>query len=268
LAWLCGAALIASLPFAWYKLHQGVWLPDGSWVHDMAVWGRGATSDLWRKTPFGGLRWLHFLAVAYLAWFWAGPEGARLRRPLPALRPARGALLAVLAFVAAATAPYVYAQEIRALAPMLDAAILAIYGDAARGALGGDLLMTERWIGIAQLVHLGAMVPLVWALLPGAARAALRGPVWMRLIETVRKVGSQSLAVFLASMGLAQVGGFALDIVGADVWTRAAVNLTGMAALVATAYGVSWFKRQPWRVPARTATVAPAAAERPAAAPR
>ena len=242
-------------------MHQGLWLPEGSAVHDAVLSARMATEALWAKTPFGGLRWLHFLALAYLAWLWAGPEGVRLRQPLGASGALRGAWPAALAAVAALTAPYVYAQEIRALAPALDAAIVAVYG-------GAGLLIGDKWIGIAQLVHLAAMVPLVWWALPAQARDRLRGPVWMRFVETVRKVGSQSLAVFLASMALAQVGGFAFDILGTDVWTRASVNLTGMALLVATAYGVSWFKRQPWRMPARTATVAPAADAQPVAAAR
>ncbi|MFT6062978.1 MAG: hypothetical protein ACJAVR_003042 [Paracoccaceae bacterium] len=254
LAWLCAAVLIVSLPFAWFKLHQGLWLPVDTALHDAVVAGRMATEVLWSKTPFGGLRWVHFLAVAYLAWLWAGPEGERLRTPLGSVRAVRGAWLAVAAVIAGLTVPYVYTQEILALFPALNAAILMVYGDGARAVLGGDLLMSDQWIGIAQIVHMVAMVALVWALLPVRARAALLGPVWMRFVETVRKVGSQSLAVFLASMVLAQIGGFVLDIVGADVWTRAGVNLTGMAALVATAYSVSWFKRQPWRVPARTAT--------------
>ncbi len=59
-----------------------------------------------------------------------------------------------------------------------------------------------------------------------------------------------------------------LDIVVADAWWRAAVNLSGMAALVATAYVVSWFKRQPWRMPGRAATVAPMSGARAEAAPR
>jgi hypothetical protein len=257
LAWLCAALLVASLPLAWYKLHDGMWLPFGSAVHDAVQSARQALQPLWSKTPFGALRWVHFLALAYLAFMWAGPEGARLRRPLTSSRALRGRALAGLGALALFTAAYVYAQEIRVLAPALDAAILAVYGTGARAVFGGDLLMSDQWIGIAQLVHLAALIPLIWAVLPVRARAALAGPVWMRAVETVRKVGSQSLAVFLASMGLAQVAGFGLDVLGADVWTRALMNLTGMAALVATAYGVGWFKRQPWRIPARTLTVSP-----------
>jgi hypothetical protein len=32
-----------------------------------------------------------------------------------------------------------------------------------------------------------------------------------------------------------------------DVWIFAMVNLTGFGVLIATAYIVGWFRRQPWR---------------------
>ena len=34
-----------------------------------------------------------------------------------------------------------------------------------------------------------------------------------------------------------------------DVWMVGMVNLTGFGVLIATAYGVGWFRRQPWRQP-------------------
>jgi hypothetical protein len=37
-------------------------------------------SALFNKSDFGILRYVHFLALAYLAWVAAGPGGARLRR--------------------------------------------------------------------------------------------------------------------------------------------------------------------------------------------
>jgi hypothetical protein len=39
-------------------------------------------------------------------------------------------------------------------------------------------------------------------------------------------------------------------MIGRDVWTRAAVNLSGFAVLIAVAYIVSWFKSVPWRAQA------------------
>ena len=45
------------------------------WARD---W-RGAHSDLFAKSDFGPLRYLHFLSLAYLAWVAVGPRGDRIR---------------------------------------------------------------------------------------------------------------------------------------------------------------------------------------------
>jgi hypothetical protein len=247
LAWAAILVLVISLPLAWHKLHEGLWLPEGA-LHGAIAQTRAAIEPLWAKSPFGLLRWVHFLALGYVAWLWAGIGGARLRAPLTLPGAPRAAVLAVASVVALATLPYVAAQEIRALSPALEGVVLAVYGDGAQALLGTDLLFEGEQIGMVQIVHLLALAPLIWALIGGRARGALAGPIWIRTVEVIRKVGSQSLAVFLASMALAQVGGFAFDIIGADVWTRALVNLTGIAALIAVAYGVGWFKSQPWQL--------------------
>ncbi|VDC24519.1 OpgC family protein [Pseudogemmobacter humi] len=71
LVWLAVGILIATVPFAWYvtigrseflQTWRREWLP------------------LYDKTGFGLLRYVHFLALAYLAWTLAGPAGARLKQ--------------------------------------------------------------------------------------------------------------------------------------------------------------------------------------------
>jgi hypothetical protein len=71
LVWLAVAVVVLSIPFAWHKV---IGLSDAlrDWRKDWAI--------LFNKTDFGILRYLHFLALAYLAWVWAGPAGARLQR--------------------------------------------------------------------------------------------------------------------------------------------------------------------------------------------
>lgn len=258
LAWACAGFLLLSLPFAWWKLHEGVWLPEG-WLAAAVHDGREALHPLWDKSPFGFLRYAHFLALGYIAWMWAGEKGAALREPLPLPHGPRPAATAALALIALATIPYAWAQEIRWLSPALDAAILSVYGDGIRALTGGDLLAPDRWIGIPQIIHAASLGGLAWRLLGHARRDALRSKGWALFVELVRRVGSQSLAVFLTSMALAQVGGFVLDVIGRDVWTRLLVNLTGFALLIVTASVVGWFKRQPWRPErAKPAATAPA----------
>ena len=70
---LFGLALvvvIVSVPFAWYKSINAY-----EFVRD---W-RNAYAWLIDKTDFGILRYVHFLALAYMAWVLVGPAGDRLR---------------------------------------------------------------------------------------------------------------------------------------------------------------------------------------------
>ncbi len=252
---LAALVLLVSVPFAWFKIHEGFYLPPEwalqRWIADI----RAATEPLWWKTWQGALRYLHFLALAYLAWVAAGPRGARLSAGLraperPAALRRRWAVAALL--VAAPTAPYAYIDTIKALAPALDAFVLAhfpLFGDRA---------------GLVQLLHLAALVVLLWNAMPQTARAWALGPAIRAATPVIRKVGTQSLAVFMVSIPLSQAMGAVLDVIGADVWTRAIVNLTGFAVLVGTAYLCSRIKGHPWRRPAPRPASAPDAAPAPA----
>jgi hypothetical protein len=72
--WLIALAIvvvITSIPFAWYKvIGQSEFIRD--WRRDYAF--------LISKSNFGALRFVHFLALAYLAWVAAGYRGERLVR--------------------------------------------------------------------------------------------------------------------------------------------------------------------------------------------
>ncbi|SET23395.1 OpgC family protein [Oceanicella actignis] len=268
LAIAAAAVLLTALPFAWFKIHQGLYLPADWALTEAIARLRAQTEFLWWKSWVGGWRYLHFFALAYLAWLAAGPAGRRLaapgRRAVPPAGPGRRMLIAAAA-AALATAPHAYVDEIRAHLPALDALILALYGEGARALLGFDLFLPAERIGLAQLLHLAALATLVWSALGGRGRGWLAARGWPAAVRVVRKVGSQSLAVFLTSMVLAQAAGVWLDVVGRSPWTNAMVNLTGFAALIATAHAASWFKRQPWRgLPAEPAPSSAEPAPRPA----
>ena len=69
LIWLAAVVLLLSVPFAWYKAIDA--LPFVQvWRRDWLV--------LIDKSGFGILRYVHFLALAYLAWVAVGPGGRRL----------------------------------------------------------------------------------------------------------------------------------------------------------------------------------------------
>lgn len=98
--------------------------------------------------------------------------------------------------------------------------------------------------GLLRYLHFLALAYICITLLKGR-EDVLHHP----LLKPVIKVGQQALATFVCSMLLAQVGGMALDYLMRSPATFALVNLSGFALLVAIAYAMAFFKRQPWRRP-------------------
>jgi hypothetical protein len=150
LALLAGAIVVLSIPFAWFRVLNAV---------PAFAEARDAIRILIWKTDFGLLRYIHFLALAYLAWAAAGDRGARLVASGPGLGPA----------------------------------------------------------------------------------------AWNRVLAMIRKVGQQSLIVFVFSMGAGRLLGVGLDVAGRTLVTMTLANLAGFASLVAVAHLGAWVKSEPWR---------------------
>ncbi|WP_170317720.1 OpgC family protein [Paroceanicella profunda] len=256
---LAALYVLLVVPFAWHQIHDGGWLPADWALREWIAGVRASIEPLWWKTEVGALRYLHFLALAYLAWVAVGPGGVRLTTGVRAPRAAGPALLAVCALVALLTLPYAWIEEIAALSPRLDAAVLRLLEAGAAGG-GVSLVAPPVLVGPLQVLHLVALTVLGWAALGEARRRALCTAGVARVVPVVRKVGTQSLAVFMVSILLAQVNGWLLDLMGRDMLTWMAVNLWGCAVLVFTAYLVSWFKSQPWRRPGAGRAEAPSGA--------
>lgn len=96
--------------------------------------------------------------------------------------------------------------------------------------------------GPLRYLHFLATAYLAWIAV-GEGGRLLSGP----FTELMRRVGQQTLAVFLAGLFMSQACGMLLDWLGRGVVTTTAVNLFGMAVLIAVAFIVSWFKSAPWR---------------------
>ncbi len=133
-----------------------------------------------------------------------------------------------------------------------------------RAALRPLIVKTE--FGILRYVHFLALAYLAWAAAGEGGRRLLGSGLWGRVVQIVKKVGQQSLAVFLTSMVLAQFSGAILDFIGRNTWNFALVNIVGFGVLIATAYVTAWYKSQPWRGP-KPATHRPAAPAQTPAAP-
>ncbi|MEP2532423.1 OpgC domain-containing protein [Shimia sp.] len=70
LFWLAVAIVLIVLPFAYFRI-----------LREVAFFseGRAALGGLINKTDFGILRYVHFLATAYVAWMLVGPRGENIR---------------------------------------------------------------------------------------------------------------------------------------------------------------------------------------------
>lgn len=106
--------------------------------------------------------------------------------------------------------------------------------------LGPFIAKTEY--GALRYVHFMATVYLAWYL-AGEHGKNLKGTA----VQITRKVGQQTLAVFLTGLVIAHALGIFLDRMGRDVLWTAFANLLGMAILVAAAYLTAWFKSSPWK---------------------
>jgi hypothetical protein len=251
------AVLLLSVPLAWFRLYEpGQYLPWGSPVQSFLAGARESLAPLLDKTRLGLLRYGHFLALAYVAWVAVGPRGVRLSAPLPVpTAPHRQA--AALAFAALGvivlTTPYAHLDTIARLWPALDAWSLRTLP-----------VIPDGRIGLLHLAHFGGWAALLWTLLPESQRKWLCGEAWLRLVVAVRTVGTQSLAVFMASIPLAILAGLLLDWIGRGRLAMAMVNLGGFAILVALAYLLSWIKGHPWRRPTPREGLSMASAATPA----
>ncbi|MEM0990591.1 MAG: OpgC domain-containing protein [Pseudomonadota bacterium] len=246
------AVVILTVPFAWHKTYQYLtgFLPE-AWGGGFLWDARGVIEPFRWKTWIGGWRFLHFLALAYLAWAAVGPGGIRLSTGWGVVQrtlTTRRLVATAAALAALATVPWTYLWEIKALFPALDAFFF------------GHLVVDGRYHGLFHLIHLAAMITLIWHSIGDRARHWLVQDAFLACVPVIRKVGTQSLAVFLVSIALSRFNGWWMDSMGVwieaqgftylaprDVWVVGFVNLIGFGVLIATAYTVSWFKRQPWR---------------------
>ena len=117
------------------------------------------------------------------------------------------------------------------------------------------ILIAKTDFGLLRYVHFLALAYLCWVAVGEAGRRILppqtggiAAEIWRRMLAIIMKVGQQSLAVFITSMFTARLLGVALDTLGRSFYiNQVVVNMAGFAILIAVAFGVGWFKSQPWR---------------------
>lgn len=108
-------------------------------------------------------------------------------------------------------------------------------------------LTNKTRFGVLRFGHFLALAYLAYVA-AGERGAALRGPV----VDAFRRLGQQSLAIFLSGMTLSFIASIALNLMGRSILATAVINLGGIGILVVIAKVVTWFKSQPWtKSPAR-----------------
>ncbi|MEO0911878.1 MAG: OpgC domain-containing protein [Pseudomonadota bacterium] len=113
--------------------------------------------------------------------------------------------------------------------------------------VAGREWLTKTDFGILRYIHFLALAYLAWVAVGPLGSRLNAGVWWPRVVTVIRKVGQQSLAVFLTSMVLARFMGVAFDLGGKGILYVTFVNLCGFAILIGTAYFVGWIKGNPWK---------------------
>jgi hypothetical protein len=163
LVWLAAGIVVLSVPFAWGKV-----IAEIEAIRDL----RRAAAPLFDKTDLGVLRYVHFLALAYLAWVAVGPMGVRLQRGGWA-----GEIIALICRVGQQSLAVFAASMV--LARVLGA-VLDLAGGGALAALAVNLTGFALIIGVARLAAYFKSQPWKTAVArpatatPNAAKAEVR----------------------------------------------------------------------------------------------
>lgn len=205
------------LVFVWMA---GLWLLANVWKVNLPAQPDGARN--WFFDPLG---WqiVFFSGFALMRGWWPAP-------------PRDGRLALVALAVVALAMPFSCRSEFSCYQLWGYAPFVSQVQDW----LGPVINKTEY--GLLRYVHFMATVYLAWYM-AGEHGRNLTGAV----VDITRKVGQQTLAVFLTGLVAAQALGIVLDRIGRGPLTSALVNLSGMATLIAAAYLTAWFKSSPWR---------------------
>ena len=109
-------------------------------------------------------------------------------------------------------------------------------------------LIDKTNFGILRYVHFLSLAYLAYVAV-GEGGRRLHGPV----VEVLRQLGQQSLAIFMAGLVLSFLASATLNIVGRGFVSVSLVNVAGILALIAVARVTTYFKSEPWAARQRVA---------------
>ena len=110
----------------------------------------------------------------------------------------------------------------------------------ARDALGP--LLDKSRFGVLRYAHFLALAYLAYVA-AGEGGKRLAGPV----ADILRKLGQQSLAIFMTGLVLSFSASAVLNLTGRGLFAATLVNAAGIAILIGVARITAWFKAQPWQ---------------------
>ncbi|MEO1330953.1 MAG: OpgC domain-containing protein [Pseudomonadota bacterium] len=117
-------------------------------------------------------------------------------------------------------------------------------------------LHSKMFLGLFRYVHFLAIAYLAWVAAGEAGRRLPRSGIGGLIVLVIRRVGQQSLAVFVASLVIARLLGVVMWEYGIteteegrdrSALVNALVNLIGFAAIIAVAYIARYFRNPPWK---------------------
>ncbi|MDD7909905.1 OpgC domain-containing protein [Pseudovibrio exalbescens] len=189
--------------------------------------------------PWSDRRWF-FNPFGWQLLFFTGFALMRGWIPRP---PVKKSLLVVAAIIVLASVPFSYFRVFQ---------VAPVFLEMARDI---KVLTAKTEFGIFRYLHFLALAYLAWTAVGEGGKYLLSSGLWGKVVTVIQKVGQQSLAVFLASLVIAQTLAIVRNEVlgGKTALTELFINLAGFAGLIAVAYTVSWYKKHPWRAPAHNA---------------
>jgi hypothetical protein len=204
-------------------LYAGTWLGDWNFIGD----------------PFSGRRW-YFDPFAWQLVFFTGFALSRRWIEPPARSARLIAAAAAFALLSLLITRPTLCEALPPLAALRD--LVQAHSDKTR-------------LDLLAYLHFLATAYLAVVLLHGREHLLLRA-----VTRPIFKCGQQALSVFISGVFLSQVASLAFERFGTGVAAQLLVNGAGLAALVAVAYTVAWFKAPPWKAPRGAAHAAAAPA--------
>lgn len=116
------------------------------------------------------------------------------------------------------------------------------------------VVYSKTFFGLFRYIHFLALAYLVWIAAGDAGKRLPKSGLGGGIVTIVRRVGQQSLAVFIFSLWISWVLGAWISEMDPDgkggepvaLWVIITANLAGMAAIISVAYIARYFRNPPW----------------------